>query len=52
MEKSLAFTLEFCLTLRTLKQEEMYLWDYKIFSDVAERISFFTIKNYKEAIKC
>jgi ABC-type glycerol-3-phosphate transport system substrate-binding protein len=36
MEKSLAFALEFCLTLRTLKQEEVYLWDYKIFSDVAK----------------
>ena len=48
MEKSLAFTQEFCMTLRTLKQEEVYLWVYKIFSDLAERVSCFTIKYFKE----
>jgi transposase InsO family protein len=26
---------------KTLKQEEVYLWEYKIFSDVVERIPYF-----------
>jgi len=26
---------------KTLKREEVYLWEYKIFSDVVERISYF-----------
>jgi len=29
------------LFFKTLKQEEVYLWEYKIFSDVVERISYF-----------
>ena len=29
------------LFFKTLKQEEVYLWEYETFSDVAERIPYF-----------
>jgi len=33
-------------TIKTLKQEEVYLWQYETFSDVAERIPYFILDVY------
>jgi putative transposase len=33
---------------KTLKQEEVYLWQYEIFSDVAERIPYFILDVYNK----
>jgi len=33
---------------KTLKQEEVYLWQYETFSDVTERIPYFILDVYNK----